>query len=98
MPVNHVKIVRYKIWITGRVKGVGFRYHVKDLADNLGLKGYVKNTVAGVTIEVEGEADDLATFISSLKTNYPPYARVEGVTMSEIIPKESADFSILYEG
>lgn len=44
-----------KVHITGVVQGVGFRPFVYNLATSLNLKGWVKNTSAGVVIEAEGE-------------------------------------------
>ena len=35
---------RVSIRIIGKVTGVFFRAHVRDLARDLGIKGYVKNT------------------------------------------------------
>ncbi len=39
-----------KFFIKGIVQGVGFRPFVFSLAKNMGLKGWVKNTSAGVEI------------------------------------------------
>ena len=41
------------IQITGIVQGVGFRPFVFNLAERLNLTGWVKNTSAGVVIEIE---------------------------------------------
>ena len=32
-----------QILVSGRVQGVSFRYNIKEKADELGLKGWVKN-------------------------------------------------------
>ena len=45
-----------RIHISGIVQGVGFRPFVYALALRLGLKGWVRNTSAGVDIEVDGPA------------------------------------------
>lgn len=50
------EFVRAEIVVNGLVQGVGFRYFVYSKAENLGLKGYVKNLYTGeVYIVVEGE-------------------------------------------
>ena len=41
------------IEIKGIVQGVGFRPFVFDLANRFSLKGWVRNTSAGVIIEVD---------------------------------------------
>jgi acylphosphatase len=47
---------RAEIIINGLVQGVGFRWYVLRIADQLGLKGYVKNLYTGeVLTVVEGE-------------------------------------------
>jgi hydrogenase maturation protein HypF len=52
-----------RIHITGIVQGVGFRPFVYGLADRMQLKGWVRNTSAGVDIEVDGIQTDLDAFI-----------------------------------
>ncbi len=47
--------VRKQIRVHGIVQGVGFRPFVYNLAEKLGLSGYVLNSSAGVLIEVEGD-------------------------------------------
>ncbi|MHC1784166.1 MAG: acylphosphatase [Anaerolineaceae bacterium] len=51
---------RLHLTITGRVQGVGFRYFVVETAENLGLKGWVRNTWDGkVELVAEGSRVDL---------------------------------------
>ncbi len=45
---------RAAIVVSGVVQGVGFRPFVYALARELGLAGAVRNTAAGVEIEIEG--------------------------------------------
>ena len=69
-----------RIHITGIVQGVGFRPFVYSLAQRLQLAGWVRNTSAGVDIEVDGAPEVLARFIAALETEAPPLARVDQVT------------------
>ena len=48
-----------RIHITGIVQGVGFRPFIYILATRMGLNGWVRNTSAGVDIEVDGEDEVL---------------------------------------
>lgn len=45
-----------KIFIYGKVQGVAFRYHIKELANTLGVSGWVRNRVDGsVELFLQGE-------------------------------------------
>ena len=70
------------VHITGIVQGVGFRPFVYGLADRLKLRGWVKNTSAGVDIEVDGEKDVLDTFIKLLREEAPPLSRIDDLSVS----------------
>lgn len=62
----------------GKVQGVGFRKFVKRKADEIGIKGYVKNLPDG-TVEVVAQAKDekvLRDFIEQIKDG-PERAFVE---------------------
>ena len=57
-----------KIWVTGRVQGVGFRYFVYRLAKQFGLTGIVKNLFDGrVYIEVEGNREIIQAFMNEVE-------------------------------
>lgn len=66
-----------QIHITGIVQGVGFRPFVYGLAKRFSLAGWVRNTSAGVDIEVDGEAQALQDFIQALRDQAPPLARID---------------------
>jgi acylphosphatase len=54
----------WNIRVTGKVQGVGYRYFVERAAQELGLKGFVRNEPDGsVYIEVEGEKLILEAFV-----------------------------------
>lgn len=73
---------RLHIEITGIVQGVGFRPFVYTLARRFGLAGYVTNTSRGVVIEAEGDNAD--AFADAVKSEYPPLARINSVSIREI--------------
>ena len=70
------------VHITGIVQGVGFRPFVYGLATRLALKGWVRNTSAGVDIEVDGDQDVLEAFVKALHDDAPPLSRIDGLTVS----------------
>ena len=82
------KMIRARIGVSGIIQGVGFRPFIYRLARIQGLTGYVANTAAGVTIEVDGSEDDLAHFVQAITTEKPPLASIDElhVEKSEIDP------------
>jgi hydrogenase maturation protein HypF len=83
-----------KIHISGVVQGVGFRPFVFGLATRYELAGWVRNTSAGVDIEIEGTSAALDSFVAALTAETPPLARIESVTVAEIPPNGYTQFSI----
>ena len=68
---------RRAIAVSGVVQGVGFRPFVFGLASRLGLRGFVRNGMTGVHIEVEGDAFALDEFVAVLRSRPPPLARID---------------------
>lgn len=61
------------------VQGVFFRYSAKDVADGLGISGFVRNEADGtVYVEAEGEEDDLNEFLKWCRQG-PEMATIERV-------------------
>lgn len=81
----------YRIFINGIVQGVGFRPFIYSLASRYQLSGWVRNTSSGVEIEVSGPMDQLAEFISSIKEEAPPLARIDSL-------QEESIQAMAYEG
>ena len=83
------------IELAGTVQGVGFRPFVYNLAVQHGLVGWVRNTSAGVEIQVEGLQHQLEAFVAELTSHTPPLAHIETITVSDIPPNGHGSFSIL---
>lgn len=90
-----VMIRRAALHVTGIVQGVGFRPYVYNLAVQLSLKGWVKNSSQGVFIEIEGEESDLEKFIVFLRSNSPQLARIEDISVTDVPPQGESAFNIL---
>jgi hydrogenase maturation protein HypF len=89
-------IKRSKIIVTGRVQGVGFRPAVYRIAGGLSLSGFVYNDSLGVVIEVQGEAERIAEFISRLKgKDKPPLARIEDCRIIDIPPVKDENMFVI---
>ncbi|PMP86023.1 MAG: carbamoyltransferase HypF [Thermodesulfobium narugense] len=65
--------------VEGIVQGVGFRPFIYRLAKELSLNGYCLNDTEGVTIEVEGEEENLSKFLIAIKNDFPPLAVVNSI-------------------
>lgn len=62
------KPVSLEVRVTGRVQGVGFRYFTSEVAQALGLVGYVMNMRdGGVRAYAEGRREILEHFLSALR-------------------------------
>lgn len=70
------------IHISGIVQGVGFRPFVFNLALRMGLAGWVRNTSAGVDVEVDGLQEELESFVRALREEAPPLAKIDELTAS----------------
>ncbi len=67
MPENNTP-VRLHMIIEGHVQGVGFRFFVLEQALRLGLKGWVRNRLAGqVEVMAEGAQPVLTDFLGAVK-------------------------------
>jgi len=73
---------RARILIRGIVQGVGFRPFIYNLANTHSLKGWVLNSTEGVSIEVEGESENLRKFIQQIHEKAPPLAVIDFVDVS----------------
>ena len=63
------------IRVTGVVQGVYYRYYTKEVADELGLTGTVKNMPDGsVSIVCEGREEDVRRLIEWCRHGPPPVA------------------------
>ena len=84
----------FSIHITGRVQGVFFRASAKEKADELGVRGTVRNNSDGsVAIEAEGPSESLEAFVQWCKRG-PSRARVDKCEIKELEPVNFRGFSV----
>jgi acylphosphatase len=70
---------RVHLFVSGRVQGVFFRAHTRDLAQKLGLSGFVRNLPDGrVEVVAEGPEEKLQELIEFCHRG-PPLAYVTNV-------------------
>ncbi len=72
------------VQVHGVVQGVGFRPFVYALAGELSLAGRVWNTGDGVSVEIQGRPEDVASFCQRVRADAPPLARVDVVTWETV--------------
>jgi acylphosphatase len=83
------------IRISGNVQGVFFRASAREVANQLGIKGFIRNEPDGnVYSEAESEVEQLEKFIAWCKSG-PPRARVERVEIAESDLKHFNSFEII---
>jgi acylphosphatase len=84
----------YKILITGRVQGVGFRWNVSTEARNRGINDFIKNLSNGtVYLEAEGYKEQLDDFVEWCR-NGPGLSIVESLKTDIFPPVGYKDFRI----
>ncbi len=83
---------RRRIRVRGLVQGVGFRPHVYRCARRFAVAGFVANGPEGVLIEAEG--DSLDAFVSALRAELPPLARIDSLLQAPLEPRGEACFRI----
>jgi len=88
-------MLRVRLEVHGAVQGVGFRPFVWRLAQALSLSGWVRNDIAGVFIELEGEEAALGAFRHALDDAPPPLARIREILENATEPTGGSGFRIL---
>ena len=84
-----------QIQVNGKVQGVWFRASTQRKANELNIKGIVKNLPNGdVYIEAEGEESALEDFVKWCHQG-SDHSRVDNVTVSEIKEKSFEYFKIV---
>jgi hydrogenase maturation protein HypF len=86
-------VERAKLTVKGVVQGVGFRPYVYGLAESLHLRGYVRNTAEGVTIDVEGE--NVSEFVRRLPKEAPPLSSIVDIAIEPSQEIGYQDFRII---
>lgn len=87
------KEIRKYLIFSGRVQGVGFRYRAMNIAQMLGLTGWVKNRWDGkVEMEVQGKREEIGKMISMLYQQR--FIWIEDIEEKEIPVEKESSFSI----
>lgn len=90
------QLYELNVFVSGRVQGVGFRFFTQEIAQQLGVVGWARNTSDGqVEIKSFGDKETLDQFLNYVKKG-PSAARVNDIQTKwkPISQTECSDFSI----
>jgi len=80
-------VIARRIFVSGHVQGVGFRFFVQDRAAVEGLHGYVRNLPDGrVEAVLEGDEESVLRVERALHRG-PSGARVDHVAAEDVAPR-----------
>jgi acylphosphatase len=79
------KRLRMRVFYSGRVQGVGFRYNTKSVAAGFEVTGIVRNLIDGrVELIAEGNREELEAFRAGIRdSGLAGFIRDENVTWSD---------------
>ena len=84
-----------RVYYSGRVQGVGFRYNAQELAEQFDVSGYVRNLPGGeVELVAEGPADQVDGFLDAVARRMAGY--IERTAAREETPSGHKGFRIRY--
>jgi len=84
------------VYYSGAVQGVGFRFTARDVADDLGISGWVKNLRNGqVEVVAEAEEEILKEFLSKINKYFAGYIKDVDIQWSNATD-EFKDFRIMF--
>ena len=86
-------IICKRVYYSGTVQGVGFRYAAQELASKFAVAGYVRNSPDGrVELVAEGERDQVPGLLSAVERRMAGY--IEKTTVSDETPQGLSGFRI----
>ncbi len=88
--------IRRQIEVSGIVQGVGFRPYIYRLATGRRLSGTIRNTAAGVTIEIQGSAEGVQEFVDRIPAEAPPLARITALSVCDVPCNGDTEFRIIH--
>ena len=85
-----------RVWFTGSVQGVGFRYSIRHIAKTFEVSGYVKNLADGrVELIAEGVSEELDRFLDAVQRRFQSHI-LDSNIIELPVTNQYSDFSIRY--
>ena len=91
-----MQLKTYKIQITGRVQGVGFRPFIYNLANQNNLTGNVSNNANGVIIYINALDEKAKHFLQQIILQKPKVSIITSTTIEEVKMETFTDFTIVF--
>jgi acylphosphatase len=89
--------VRRRVYYSGRVQGVGFRYTCRWLARGFQVGGHVRNLPDGrVEVLAEGESTEIDRFIAAIHNEMDAYITDTATENEPVADRPLNDFSIRF--
>lgn len=86
----------FKFLIYGQVQGVNYRAFVKRLADELNIKGYVRNLEDGSVEIVANLSEDILSYFLTKLYEGSPFSKVRNIHFEELSFQAFDSFQIKY--
>jgi len=88
-------VIARRVTVQGRVQGVGFRWHARRRAQQLGVMGWVRNTATGsVEAHLEGEGEAVDALLEWLAVG-PAAAHVTRLDEVPTDPIQAEEFQVI---
>lgn len=93
------ELVRVRVFASGRVQGVAYRFFAEKYAGRMGITGWARNLPDGrVEVLAEGSGENIEAFLERLREG-PRLARVDGLAVGrEASTGEFRDFQVVVLG
>jgi acylphosphatase len=89
--------IRRRVYFSGRVQGVGFRYTCRTIARGFQVGGYVRNLPDGrVELLAEGEPDELDEFVRAIQSEMNSYIKDATIESAATGDYPLTDFSVRF--
>ena len=84
-----------RVYITGIVQGVFFRKYIEEKANELGIRGYVRNLEDGrIEVVAEGKDDAINTMFEICEKG-TPHTEIKDIQMQELKHQGFEGFKIM---
>lgn len=91
--MNQASIVAFRVFVRGKVQGVGYRESMRIEAERLGVTGWVRNRHdGGVEAVIQGESKAIEALLQWVHEG-PPAAKVLRVDVKAEAPQTFTQFS-----